>query len=86
MGITNLNIDKNKLKNDDKCNIQEGKNRVILDRQKRNYKIINNNHSLLNENINNINIFNENIKEIEEFDSSLSNRKIERKIKSIKIN
>ena len=83
---TNLNIDKNKLKNDDKCNIQEGKNRVILDRQKRNYKIINNNHSLLNENINNINIFNENIKEIEEFDSNLSNRKIERKIKSIKIN
>ena len=82
----NLNIDKNKLKNEEKHNIQEGKNRVILDIQKRNYTISNGNNSLINDSYNNTKIFNDNFKKIEEFNSSISNRKIERKIKSIKIN
>jgi len=83
---TNLNIDKNKLKNEEKHNIQEGKNRVILDIQKRNYTISNGNNSLINDSYNNTKIFNDNFKKIEEFDGGVSDRKIERKIKSIKIN
>ena len=82
---TNSNIDKNKHKNNDKNNNSEGKNRVIFNGNKRNSKLISNDNSNINEG-NNTNIFKDHIKETDEFDSDLSKRKAEKKIKSINVN
>ena len=80
---TNPNNDKMKPKN--KNNESEGKNRVIFHGQKKNNKLMNFNYSIINNSKNNSNIFKVNTYETDEFNSSISNQKIEKKIKSINI-
>ena len=80
---TNPNNDKMKPKN--KNNDSERKNRVIFHGQMRNNKLLNFNNTNINSINNNSNIFIDNINETDEFNSSVSNRKIEKKIKSINI-
>ena len=83
--LFNTNPNNAKIKSKNKNNDSEGKNRVIFHGQARNNKLININNSNINSINNNSNILNDNINETDEFNSSISNRKIEKKIKSINI-
>ena len=83
----NTNIEKSKPKNSNKNNCSEGKNKVIFHGTKKNklvcYNEFNNNNN--NKKNTNTNLFKDHFVETDEFNSSLSKRKAEKRIKSINI-
>ena len=77
----NSNIEKSKHKNANKNNYSEGKNKVIFHGLKKNKLVCYNEKN----NNKNTNIFKDHLVETDEFNSSLSKRKVEKRIKSINI-
>ena len=77
----NSNIEKSKHKNANKNNCSEGKNKVIFHGLKKNKLVCYNEKN----NNKNTNIFKDHFVETDEFNSSLSKRKVEKRIKSINI-
>lgn len=82
---SNFSIEKIKYRNNDKNNNSEGKNRLISQVPKRNNKLMNMNHSNIESN-NYKNLLKENIKKVDQFNNGISNKKIEKKIKTVNIN
>ena len=82
---SNFSIEKIKFRNNDKNNNSEGKNRLISQVPKRNNKLMNMNHSNIESN-NYKNLLKENIKNVDQFNNGISNKKIEKKIKTVNIN
>ena len=82
---SNFSIEKIKFRNNDKNNNSEGKNRLISQVPKRNNKLMNMNHSNIESN-NYKNLLKENIKKVDQFNNVISNKKIEKKIKTVNIN